>query len=166
MGPEADAELDERARTGLALHRLLQWRPTPLGVFDWSAEHTNAVAREFTLSSAQAAEALSMARAIVQGEAAWAWDHAQLNHWGNEVEIWADGQLLRLDRLVRRRDTGHWWVLDHKSAHRPELQPALVAKMQGYRRALQQAQPGDVVRLAFINATGKLIELPPEPESL
>ena len=123
------------------------------------------MAREFALTAAQAAEALGMARAIVQGEAAWAWDHTQLDHWGNEVDIWADGQLLRLDRLVRRRDTGHWWVLDFKSAERPERQPLLRAQLQRYRQALQHAQPGDVVRLAFINATGRLIELPPEPES-
>ena len=166
--PLADANTapDERARTGLALHRLLQWRPTPLGDFDWGEEHTAAVAREFALTTAQAAEALGMARAIVQGEAAWAWDPTQLDHWGNEVEIWADGQLLRMDRLVRRRDTGHWWVLDHKSADRPEHQPLLRAQMQRYRQAVQQAQPGDVVRLAFINATGRLIELPLEPEPL
>ena len=161
---QGDAGLDARARTGRALHRLLQWRPTPLGTFDWGDQHTSAVAREFTLTAAQAAEALGMARAIVQGDAAWAWDPAQLNHWGNEVDIWADGQLLRLDRLVRRRDTGHWWVLDYKSADRPEQQPALRAHMQRYRQALQHAQPGDVVRLAFINATGQLIELAPESE--
>jgi len=163
--PEADAELDASARTGLALHRLLQWRPTPLGDFDWGEEHSAAVTHEFSLSATQATEALNMAQAIVQGDAAWAWDPAQLDRWGNEVDIWADGQLLRLDRLVRRRDTGHWWVLDYKSAERPEHQTALRTHMQAYRRALQQIQPGDVVRLAFINAKGKLIELPPETDA-
>ena len=157
---------DERARTGRALHRLLQWRPTPPGAFDWGDEHLRAVRREFALTAAQAAEALTMARAVVSGDAAWAWDHHLLDHWGNEVEIWSEGQLLRLDRLVRRRDTGHWWVLDYKSAHRPEQQAGLREQMHAYRRALQHAQPGDVVRLAFINAMGRLIELSPETESL
>nr|MCU0926472.1 UvrD-helicase domain-containing protein [Hydrogenophaga sp.] len=162
----AEGEPDERARVGLAMHRLLQWRPTPLGAFDWGAEHTSAVAREFALTATQVDEALRMARAIVQGDAAWAWDPAQVNHWGNEVEIWVDGQLLRMDRLVRRIDTGHWWVLDYKSANRPDQQPGLLAQMERYRQAVQQAQPGDGVRLAFINAHGRLLELPPESEPL
>jgi len=157
-----DAALDGLARTGLALHRLLQWRPTPLGGFEWTELHRQAVAREFALSAEQAAQAHTMARAIVAGEAAWAWDADRLLHWGNEVELWFEGQLLRLDRLVRRRDSGEWWVLDHKSAERPEQQAQLLAHMGRYRRAVQMAQPGAVVRLAFINATGQLIELPAE----
>ena len=157
-----DTELDALARTGLALHRLLQWRPTPLGGFDWTELHRQAVAREFALTAAQSAQALAMAKATVAGEAAWAWDAAELLHWGNEVELWADGQLLRLDRLVRRRDSGEWWVLDYKSAERPERQTELRAHMRRYRQAVQNAQPGAVVRLAFINATGQLIELSPQ----
>jgi ATP-dependent helicase/nuclease subunit A len=150
---------DTANRIGLALHRLLQWRPTPAQGFDWSHEHTQAVEREFALDTAQAREALAMARRIVAGEAAWAWDAGVLNHWGNEVELFHQGELLRLDRLVRRRDTGDWWVLDYKSAAHPERQPALLAQMQGYRMAMAGARPGEPVRLAFINAQGQLIEL-------
>lgn len=150
---------DAATRIGLALHRLLQWRPTPAMGFDWAAEHAQAVAREFALEPAQARDALAMARRIVGGEAAWAWDAEVLNHWGNEVELFHRGERLRLDRLVRRRDSGDWWVLDYKSAVHPERQPALLAQMQGYRQAMLEAQPGEVVHLAFINAEGRLIEL-------
>jgi ATP-dependent helicase/nuclease subunit A len=156
---------DTANRIGLALHRLLQWRPTPAQGFDWSHEHTQAVAREFALDAAQAREALAMAQRIVAGEAAWAWDAGVLNHWGNEVELFHQGDLLRLDRLVRRRDTGDWWVLDYKSAAHPERQPALLAQMQGYRVAMAGARPGEPVRLAFINAQGQLIELADAPLS-
>jgi ATP-dependent helicase/nuclease subunit A len=156
---------DTANRIGLALHRLLQWRPTPAQGFDWSYEHTQAVAREFALDTAQARGALAMAQRIVAGEAAWAWDAGVLNHWGNEVELFHQGELLRLDRLVRRRDTGDWWVLDYKSAAHPERQPALLAQMQGYRMAMAGARPGEPVRLAFINAQGKLIELADAPLS-
>lgn len=156
---------DTANRIGLALHRLLQWRPTPAQGFDWSHEHTQAVAREFALDAAQAREALAMARRIVAGEAAWAWDAGVLNHWGNEVELFHQGELLRLDRLVRRRDTGDWWVLDYKSAAHPERQPALLAQMLGYRMAMAGARPGEPVRLAFINAQGRLIELADAPLS-
>ncbi|WP_332740683.1 UvrD-helicase domain-containing protein [Hydrogenophaga sp.] len=150
---------DERTRVGLALHRLLQWHPTPARGFDWSSVHTHAVAREFALSPAQATQAQTMARRIVQGEAAWAWDDAVVDATGNEVELFHGGELLRLDRLVRRADTGEWWVLDFKSAENPEQQVELLAKMQSYRHAVQAARPGALVRLAFINLHGRLIEL-------
>ena len=56
---------DTANRFGLALHRLLQWRPTPTHAFDWTNDHTQAVAREFNLDAAQTREALAMARRIV-----------------------------------------------------------------------------------------------------
>jgi ATP-dependent helicase/nuclease subunit A len=154
-----EPEADERTRIGRAMHRLLQWRPTPLGAFEWTEEHVRAVAREFQLAAAAGDEVLAMARRVVAGEAAWAWSVGELLHWGNEVELWHQGELLRLDRLVRRRDSGEWWVLDFKSAERPEQQAELRQQMARYRRALQTARPGEPVRLAFINASGKLIEL-------
>ncbi|WP_066266034.1 UvrD-helicase domain-containing protein [Hydrogenophaga palleronii] len=166
LAAEPAAPVDDTVnRIGLALHRLLQWRPTPTQGFDWSSEHTQAVAREFALSAAQARDTLAMAQRIVAGEAAWAWDAEVLNHWGNEVELFHQGTLLRLDRLVRRRDSGHWWVLDYKSAAHPEHKPELLAQMQGYRQAMAAARPGDTVRLAFINAQGRLIELADAPLS-
>jgi ATP-dependent helicase/nuclease subunit A len=154
-----EIEADERTRLGRAMHRLLQWRPTPLAGFDWGEEHVRAVAREFALPPVAADAALAMARRVVTGEAAWAWSEELLTDWGNEVELWHNGELLRLDRLVRRRDSGEWWVLDFKSADRPEQQAGLREQMARYRRALQAARPGHSVRLAFINAAGRLIEL-------
>ncbi|MDM7942644.1 MAG: UvrD-helicase domain-containing protein [Hydrogenophaga sp.] len=160
VAPLAD---DERTRIGLALHRLLQWHPTGAQAFDWTAAHTRAVSLEFALSPAQAAQAQAMARRIVQGEAAWAWDGAMVDATGNEVDIFHGGELLRLDRLVRRTDTGDWWVLDFKSAENPQQQKDLLIQMQRYRRAVQAARPGAVVRLAFINLHGRLIELQDTP---
>lgn len=150
---------DERTRIGLALHRLLQWHPTPARGFDWTTTHTNVVAREFNLNAAQVTEVQAMARRTVQGEAAWAWDGAVVDSTGNEVQLFHGGELLRLDRLVRRTDTGEWWVLDFKSAEHPEQQPELLAQMRRYAQAVQTARPGAVVRLAFINLHGRLIEL-------
>lgn len=150
---------DTRTRIGLALHRLLQWVPTPAAGFAWQAQHEQAVAREFHLSPAQLREAAGMAHVVLHGEAAWAWDAAQLVHWGSEVDLWHEGQLLRIDRLVRRADTGCWWVLDYKSAVHPERQQGLREQLRGYHRALAQARPNEEVRLAFINAEGRLIEI-------
>jgi ATP-dependent helicase/nuclease subunit A len=79
------------------------------------------------------------------------------------VELFHQGQLLRLDRLVRQRESASglatWWVLDFKSALQPEQQPGLLAQMTGYRDALAALRPGEPLRLAFINSAGALIDV-------
>jgi ATP-dependent helicase/nuclease subunit A len=69
------------------------------------------------------------------------------------------GQSLRLDRLVQRRDSGEWWVLDYKSSAQPQTDPALVAQLRSYRDAVQDAHPNAKVRAAFLSATGRLFEI-------
>ncbi len=149
-----DVDVDtDSSRLGQAMHRLLQW-----GRVD--APSLDAVAREFSLHDAQREAAGQMAQRILQGQGAWAWDARQLAWSGDEVELWFEGQLLRLDRLVQRRGSGQWWVLDHKSASQPEQDPALVAQMGLYRRAVRamvaQQEP---VHAAFLTAQGQMIEL-------
>ncbi|MFT5934777.1 MAG: ATP-dependent helicase/nuclease subunit A, partial [Hydrogenophaga sp.] len=72
-------------------------------------------------------------------------------------------------RLLRTRaqpgESATWWVLDFKTAAHPERQPELLAQMRGYRAAVLAAYLGAPVRLAFINAEGRLIEVPPETVS-
>jgi ATP-dependent helicase/nuclease subunit A len=157
---------DDTRRIGLALHRLLQWYPTPALDFAWTDMHLQAVAREFDLDREQVEQARAMAQRIVEGEAAWAWDAQRLTQWGNEVELFHQGELLRLDRLVRETGMdakpGTWWVLDYKSAAHPERQALLITQLQRYRRAVAQTCPGEVVRVAFISKHGELIELSPE----
>lgn len=151
----ADAD-PAKARIGKAMHRLLEWGGPS------SAAHVSAVAREFRLSPAQAAEASVLAQRIVQGEGAWAW-RADVVAWqGDEVNLVYKGQPLRLDRLIQRKDAGYegqWWVLDYKSAPEPELQPALIAKMRTYRAAVQRIYPGAVVRAVFLTGQGTVVEL-------
>ncbi|MFM2275990.1 MAG: hypothetical protein RL211_1862, partial [Pseudomonadota bacterium] len=98
------------SRIGQAMHRLLEWG-------DASAANASAAAREFELSPQQGAQALSLAQRILRGAGAWAWDHAVVGWQENEVELMYQGEPLRLDRLVQRKDTLDWWVLDYKSAH-------------------------------------------------
>ena len=145
-----------QARIGKAMHRLLEW-----GGASTDAQ-VAAVAREFALSPAQAARAQTLAQRIVAGEGAWAW-WADVVAWqGNEMDLMHEGQALRLDRLVQRKDAGHeghWWVLDYKSAAAPERQPALIAQMRAYRAAVQQAYPGAIVKAAFLTGRGTLVEV-------
>src|SRR4051794_5316858 len=140
------------SRLGEAMHRLLE---------TWQGRIVPAQLREverlFALEPGAGEQAAAMALRIVQGEGAWAWDAAQVDWQANEVELHAGGELLRLDRLVRRRDTGEWWVLDYKSSAQPERQPALRAQMQRYREAVAAAQGGAPVRCAFLTAQGRLV---------
>jgi ATP-dependent helicase/nuclease subunit A len=153
-GVEEDAD-SPTARIGKAMHRLLEWG-------DASSSNTSAAAREFELTPEQGVRAAAMAEGILRGAGAWAWDNTVLGWQGNEVELMVQGELLRLDRLVQRKDAdnaGHWWVLDYKSAHAPQSQPELVAQLRGYQAAVQAIYPDDVVKAAFLTPQGALIEV-------
>lgn len=145
------------SRIGQAMHRLLEW-----GLPEAEAEaamHVGAVAREFLLDTPQARQAQEMAQRILRGEGAWAWSAAAVDWHGNEVALLHRGSMLRLDRLVRRRDSGEWWVLDYKSAAQPQRQAQLLAQMAAYRDAVRAAHAGAVVKTAFLTAQGALVEI-------
>ena len=117
-------------------------------------------ARDFELTAAQVQEAARLARNILAGEGAWAWDPAVVDWQGNEVALLYQGRLLRLDRLVRRSapapDAG-WWVLDYKMSTAPEQQAELLTQLRDYRAAVQAAYPGQVVHVAFLTGDGRQI---------
>ena len=150
---EADAVDPTVARIGKAMHRLLEW-----GAVD--ASHVAAARREFALDAEQGQKAATMAQRILTGEGAWAWDAAQLSWSANEVELVVGGVLMRLDRLLQRRDNGQWWVLDHKSARAPLQDATLVAQLTTYRDAVRAIYPQQTVRAAFLTGEGRWIELP------
>ena len=151
--PEEDTP---EARIGQAMHRLLEW--AALDAQDWSATEVQRAAAEFGLDAAQARQAVALARRILQGEGAWAWRSAEVEWQANEVPVTVQGSVRRIDRLVRRRD-GQWWVLDYKSAARPQQQQELLAQLRGYRAAVRAASPGETVRAAFLSALGRLEEI-------
>jgi ATP-dependent helicase/nuclease subunit A len=155
---EAVIEVDSvESALGQAMHRMLEW--APLGASVCSSAQTQAVAAEFALDSAQANIAAAMAQSILTGEAAWVWN-AELIAWhANEVALSWLGLSLRLDRLVQRRDSGEWWVLDYKSNTQPHTNVELVAQLSRYRDAVQAVYPGEVVRAAFLSANGRLLEI-------
>jgi ATP-dependent helicase/nuclease subunit A len=131
------------------------------GAASWAPAQMQRVARDFSLDGATLQEAARMARQIIDGEGAWAWDPRVVDWQGNEIELLHEGEVLRLDRLVRRRagasGTHEWWVLDFKSAASPEKDAALVAKMRLYRDAVAKAYPQDKVLAAFLTGRGMLV---------
>ena len=152
--PESDDS--PAARIGKAMHRLLEWGGC-------TTAQAAAVAREFALAPEQQAQALAMAQRIRSGAGAWVWDERVVAWQAAEVELAVDGRLMRIDRLVRRRDTGAWWVLDFKSAAEPLRQPELIAQLQAYRRVIGQMHPGDAVQAAFLTADGAVVVLEDGP---
>ncbi len=157
VGPVAGTTLDARsAAFGQAMHRLLEWAVPGEAL---SAGHVRAAAREFMLDAQQARGAAVLAQRVRAGAGAWAWDARTIDWHGNEVALLHEGETLRLDRLVRHRASGAWWVLDYKSAARPERDATLIAQMRRYRAAVQQAHPGATVRAAFLTGQGEQIEI-------
>jgi ATP-dependent helicase/nuclease subunit A len=151
----APRSADSRASAlGQAMHRLLEWAQP--GASPASA-HVRAAGREFGLDAATAGVAAAMAQRIREGAGAWAWDAEALAWHGNEVTLVHGGEVLRIDRLVRHRASGVWWVLDYKSAARPEHDATLIAQMRRYREAVQEACPGVTVRAAFLTGQGELV---------
>jgi ATP-dependent helicase/nuclease subunit A len=161
--PVAPPQDPATAAIGLALHRLLEWAPVVTHAANHpariAAQHSQAVAREFALTPTQTAQATDMALRILQGQAAWAWHSEQIDWHANEVSLAYQGRPLRLDRLVRHRASGVWWVLDYKSTHQPLAQTELLAQLRHYRAAVQAAQPGQTVRAAFLTSDGAQLEL-------
>ena len=149
------------SRLGQAMHRLLEWvSPAPggVGTAPWTSAQLARAETEFALDGNQITAAAAMALGILQGEGAWAWDTTQLRWWGNEVPMIQRGRTIRLDRLVQQDASGEWWILDYKSATRPQDQPELLAQLASYCNAVRQATPGQVVRAAFLTPQGTLIE--------
>ncbi|QDL54879.1 UvrD-helicase domain-containing protein [Rhodoferax aquaticus] len=150
------------SRMGQAMHRLLEW-VEPAQTLDlmhlWSDAQRARVALEFGLTQAQVLQAQHMAVAIVGGQGAWAWNSGLLAWHGNEVAMVCAGKNVRIDRLVRRADSGQWWVFDYKSAFQPQHQVELLAQLEAYRSGVSLANPGHTVRAAFLTPQGALIEI-------
>jgi len=151
--PDADAR---PSAMGRAMHRLLEWTRPGASL---APAQVRAAAREFGLDAKSARAAAAIASRIRAGRGAWAWDADALDWQGNEVTLVHRGQTLRVDRLVRHRESGDWWVLDYKSAARPERDAALIEQLQGYRDAVQSAHPEETVRAAFLTGQGEVVML-------
>ncbi len=156
---KGDIADDSAARIGQAMHRLLELYTSDSGSsFDLEAIAAP-IATSFHLNAEQSAQALQAALTITQGQASWVWDRNVIDWQANEVELMHQGQLLRIDRLVKHAATQTWWVLDYKSSPAPQHVPELVAQLLQYRQAVQLANPQQTVKAAFITAQGALIEI-------
>ena len=151
-GAKQDVESEVSARIGDAMHELLQWwRPER----PWSDAMRRSLAWRWTLSERDIAQAERMATAVLTGEAAWAWDATQIEIALAETELVWQGQLLRIDRVVKHRD-GAWWVLDFKSALNPQAHETYLLQVSNYVRAWSQMYENEQVFGALIGGDGRL----------
>ena len=146
----------QAAAFGQALHRLLEWS-RPGRPFD--AAQIASVRRTFKLAAAQAAAAAAMAARIRAGDASWIWDADAIDWQGDELAMAYGGQTVRLDRLVRHRATGIWWVIDYKAGFAAHRERANFHQLQLYREAVAAALPGQSVRAAFLTGDARLVAL-------
>ena len=157
----AKAEPTDTSCVGEAMHWLLEHAAdTPQG---WLPERVAQARRRFGADADQAVRAEILARRILTGDAAWAWAGGEVLEAFNEIELTHQGQRLRIDRLVRRRAGAHgdeaWWVLDYKSAARPERDALLVEQLGRYREAVSLIHPGQTVVAAFLSADGRVVSV-------
>lgn len=151
----ARTERSAASRFGELVHRLLELQGAS-GMPDGAA--LVRLGRAFGVAPQEQEAALAMAHRIAGGEGAWLWSPAHVDWHADEVELTDGGEVLRLDRLVRRRD-GTWWVVDYKSASRPERDGALQAQLRRYAAAVARLNPGEGVRAAFLTGEGRLVPI-------
>jgi len=152
-----DVRDSDAARLGQAVHRMLEWAARPGA----PAREALAAAAALEFAPLDARPVLAIAARILDSASCRRFFDPQTLAWaGNEVPLaGADGQVLRIDRLVKLAGDGDaWWVLDYKLSADPLGDAANVMQLAVYRQAVAALVPGETVRAGFITGDGALIE--------
>jgi ATP-dependent helicase/nuclease subunit A len=151
-----NAAIDE----GIALHALME-RLAPTGEYkSWPPElPASGVLAAWLGCAPSLAEVVRehAARILSQPALERFFDPAHYLDACNEMEIIADGQCLRLDRVVVYADAV--WILDYKRNMLDGESAGYRAQLARYRQALNRIYPDKPVRSAIITVDGKLSEL-------
>ena len=156
----------DETRLGKAVHRVLEWASG--AALDAAALDLRELARAAALEFGSVpARVEPLARTILESPAARRFFGGPALRWsGNEVPLGDGGDLLRIDRLVLLDEPGRdagggptWWVLDYKLQHAPQQLGAYREQLLRYRDAVRRAQPGALVRCAFLSGAGEVIEI-------
>ncbi len=166
--PVRRTERPDAARLGQAVHRVLEWAGQPNAAPIDVAAAAAAATAAHGLAPRDAARVEALARRVLKSpDCARFFGGPALRWAGNEVPVAADGEALRIDRLVALADDDGgttWWVLDYKLQHEPAAVAEYQAQLARYRAAVQALQPADRVRAAFITGGGVVVEAPAHPE--
>lgn len=140
-------------RFGMAVHRLLEWGSTDV-------LHLQAVAKELALTELQTQDVLLTVQRILQHPKSGIYFNSpKILASFNEMELWYQGEVLRIDRLVKM--DGYWWILDYKSALDPMAQhdKEYREQLNLYRDALSAIYPDDPIRMVIISGSGEETEI-------
>jgi len=149
------------AQLGRAVHRVLQWCAAEPNESDLRAMAAAAVT-EFDLPASASETVATYARTIRQGPALQRFfDRAQFSWSADEFDVVSDGEVLRIDRLVRfgAQPRAIWWVLDYKLTLDPAADRDLRRQLACYRDAVQRLAGDAPVHAAFVSGDGALHEL-------
>jgi ATP-dependent helicase/nuclease subunit A len=158
LPPEPEPEFSTAAiDEGIALHALLE-RLTDSGAWPVQLPGPDAVARWLGCSIALAEVVQAQAGIILSQPALQRFFDPALYHVArNEMDVIADGRLLRLDRVVLFDD--EVWILDYKRAFLDVERSSYEAQLAQYRSALRAVFGERTVRSALITVDGRLWEL-------
>ena len=151
-----DAGVQDAVDEGIYLHALME-RITTDVTWPIIVPAPHLTARWLGCSPLQAAQACAQAECILaQPGLRHFFDPALFRSADNELELVADGALLRIDRLVRF-DT-QLWILDYKRSSGDDMLPEHALQLRRYRDALGPTAGGRAIRSALITGDGRLIE--------
>jgi len=157
LSAAADTLLTEALDEGVALHTVLE-RMTHGHAWPVELPDAASIARWVRCSLALAATVRAQALAILsQPQLERFYNPASFRAAHNELELFAGGELLRLDRVVVFDDAV--WILDYKRNLLDSEQAAYRAQLSRYRHAAQAVFPGKNLKTALITADGKLWEI-------
>jgi ATP-dependent helicase/nuclease subunit A len=156
--PPAPAEISSAAiDEGVALHALLE-RVTDSGAWPPHLPDTAAIARWLDCDAALAEVVRGQAQAILsQAELRRFFDPSHYRFARNEMDVIADGSLMRLDRLVVFDD--EVWILDYKRAFLEIERAKYTQQLAQYRAALRPIFDGARLRSALITVDGRMWEM-------
>ena len=153
---------DDTAATieGSLLHALME-RLTAAGVWPVVVPPPERVAPWLGCTLELARTVCEQARTVLSQPAlAHFFDPAQHDFARNEMELVHEGELLRVDRLVRIAETV--WVLDYKRNFLASEEADYRAQMARYRAACAALFPGASISTALITVDGRLWEIGPD----
>jgi ATP-dependent helicase/nuclease subunit A len=156
--PEPEPEFSTAAiDEGIALHALLE-RLTDSGAWPVQIPDAGTIARWLGCGISLAGVVQAQAGAILTRPGLQRYfDPALYRAARNEMDVIADGRLLRLDRVVIFDD--EVWILDYKRAFLEVERPGYEGQLAQYRSAMGAVFGARTVRSALITVDGRLWEL-------
>jgi ATP-dependent helicase/nuclease subunit A len=155
LAPPRSEAMQEAADEGILLHALME-RITAASSWPITVPAPRLTAHWLGCSLDAATLACTQARCILsQPHLRRFFDPALFQSADNEIDLMADGIVMRIDRLVRFDDA--LWILDYKRSAGPDDLDAHARQLAGYKRALRAVAGDAVIHTALITVEGALI---------